>query len=207
MIRIALTGSIGMGKSTTAKIFRRFGIPVHDIDAAVHRLYAKGGAAVAPVAAAFPGVVKSGAIDRTLLSKAVMDRPDAIRALEKIVHPLVRATEAYFVRKARAMHKPVVLFDIPLLFESRGAASFDYVIVVTAPFVVQRSRVLARRDMTLKKFEQLLARQMPDRQKRRAADYVIQTGLGKRAVYDQIHAILAKVRGTPSKRQIRKSHA
>lgn len=203
MIRVGLTGSIGMGKSTTADIFRRLGVPVHDSDAIVHRLYAKGGAAVAPVAAAFSGVIKDGAIDRTALSKAALRQSGAIQRLEHIVHPLVYATQAQFIRRTRTARKNIAVFDIPLLFETNDVRKFDCIIVVTAPASVQRGRVLARAGMDTEKFQKILARQVPDKFKRSHADYVIQTGLGKRTVLNQVRQILRKLGKIKSRRRSR----
>lgn len=180
MIVLGLTGSIGMGKSTAAAMLRRLGCPVHDADAAVHRLYARGGAAVAAVERAFPGVVRDGAVDRAALSARVVGDPAALRRLEAIVHPLVLADSRRFLRAAAKRRAQVAVMDIPLLFEGTGRSRVDRVAVVSAPGFVQRARVLPRPGMTEAKFKAILARQMPDRTKRRLADFVVPTGLGRR---------------------------
>ena len=173
MIVVGLTGSIGMGKSTTAKMFAEEGVPVHDSDEAVHRLYA--GAAVPAVEAAFPGVTVDGRIDRTLLGQRVIGNTEAIGRLERIVHPLVRADADAFLARCRASGSRIAVLDIPLLFETGGRERVDKVVVVSAPPDVQRARVLARPGMTPAKFEAILARQVPDADKRQKADFVIET--------------------------------
>ena len=166
MVILGLTGSIGMGKSTAASLLRRQGVWVHDADATVHRLFAKGGAAVTPVGRAFPGVVRNGAVDRAALGKRVFGDAKALRRLETIVHPLVRAhTDRFLAAAARARRRLVVL-DIPLLLETGGGRS-DAVVVVTAPPFIQAQRVLARPRMTPERLEAILCQQMPDREKRR----------------------------------------
>jgi len=194
MIVVGLTGSIGMGKSTVAKMFADEGAPTFDSDAAVHALYAAGGAAIAPVEAAFPGVTRNGAIDRAALSAKVVGDADAIGRLEAIVHPLVRQAQASFLARHRAAGAPVVVLDIPLLFESTGAQVVDKIVVVSAPPDVQRERVLARPGMTQEKFEQLLARQIPDAEKRARADFVIDTGGSFEATRAQVRAVLDALR-------------
>jgi len=194
MIVLGLTGSIGMGKSTTAALFAEAGALVHDADAAVHMLYAPGGAAVAQVERAFPGVVRSGAVDRALLSQRLVEDPAGRTRLEGIVHPLVAAHREAFLETARAERAKVVVLDIPLLFETGGEALVDAVVVVSAPAHVQRERVLARPGMTPEKFEILHARQIPDSEKRRRADFVIDTSTGLAAARDQVTRILADVR-------------
>ena len=169
---LGLTGSIGMGKSTTAQMFADEGVPVWDADAAVHRLYEKGGAAVPVIAAEWPGAVKEGAVDRKALSAEVAGRPEALSRLEALVHPLVADDRARFIAGHAA---PVLLFDIPLLYETGADAWLDAVVVVTAPAEVQRARVLARGTMDAATFETILARQMPDAEKRARADHVIET--------------------------------
>lgn len=194
MIVLGLTGSIGMGKSTVAKMFAEEGTPVFESDAAVHRLYAAGGAAVAPVAAAFPGVVRNGAIDRAALSAKVLGDQEALKRLESIVHPLVRQAQANFLAEQRIAGTPVVVLDIPLLFESTGAKTVDRIVVVSAPPEVQRARVLARPNMTEEKFKRLLARQTPDAEKRARADFVIDTGGSFDATRAQVRAVLDALR-------------
>ncbi len=179
MIILGLTGSIAMGKTTAHRMLVRLGVPVHDADATVHRLFARGGAAVAPVAAAFPGVAVDGAIDRARLSRAVVGNDTAFRRLESIVHPLVRAAEAEFLKRQRLARVPLVALDVPLLFETGGEARCHAVAVLSAPLFLQRLRVLARPGMTEAKFQAILARQMPDAEKRRRADWVVPTGLGR----------------------------
>lgn len=175
MIVIGLTGSIGMGKSTVAKMFAEEGAPAFDSDAAVHALYAKGGAAVGAVGAAFPGAIRDGAVDRALLGPLVLDNPAALKRLEQIVHPFVRHAQVAFATQQAAAGAKVVVFDIPLLLEGKNADLVDKIVVVSAPAEVQRARVLARPGMTPEKFEQILARQMPDAEKRARADFVIDT--------------------------------
>lgn len=193
MIRLGLTGSIGMGKSATAAMFRDAGVPVHDADAAVHALYAPGGAAVEPVGAAFPGVVKDGAVDRAALSAVVLADPAALDRLNAIVHPLVAQSRDDFVRAVG--DAPLVVFDIPLLFETGGEADVDQILVVTADADIQRARVLARLGMTPARFAAILARQTPDAEKRARADHVIDTGRGFEAARAAVQAIVAKLTG------------
>ncbi|UES48605.1 dephospho-CoA kinase [Roseibium aggregatum] len=188
MIRIGLTGSIGMGKSTTAKMFAAEGVPVHDADAAVHALYS--GRAAPLIEAAFPGTVSDGKVDRTLLSPHVLGKPEAMKKLEVIVHPLVREEEQLFLQRARADHRRIVLLDIPLLFETGGEARVDVVVVVTADAQVQRDRVLSRPGMSEDRFEAILAKQMPDAEKRRRAHFLVDTGRGMEAAKRQVRAIL-----------------
>ena len=194
MITVGLTGSIGMGKSTTAAMFAAEGVPVYDADAEVHALYAKGGAAVEPLEAAFPGVVRDGAVDRTLLSQRVMGKPDELKRLESIVHPLVGATRAGFFEAAIAKGADIVILDIPLLFETGGEKRVDAVVVVSAPADVQRQRVLARPGMDEAKLDAILARQMADVEKRARAHFVIDTGAGLDAAREQVKAVLTKLR-------------
>lgn len=189
----ALTGSIGMGKSTTAAMFRDLGIPVHDADAAVHALYA--GRAVPVVEALFPGTTRDGVVDRALLSTRVIGNEAAMRSLEEVVHPLVREEEARFLREAKAAGAPFVILDIPLLFEKGGEKRVDGVIVVTADAAEQRRRVLARPAMTPEKFEAILARQTPDAQKRARADFIVTTDNGIDDARRQVEAIVEKLRG------------
>lgn len=188
MIVLGLTGSIGMGKSTTAAMFAARGVPVYEADAAVHRLYR--GAAVPLVEAAFPGTTRDGAVDREALSAAVLGRPEAIARLEAIVHPLVRAEEEAFLAAARRDGRRVAVLDIPLLFETGGEARVDAVAVVSADAEVQRHRVLARPGMTAEKLAAILARQMPDAEKRRRAHFIVDTGRGLAAAERQVDGIL-----------------
>jgi dephospho-CoA kinase len=175
-----LTGSIGMGKSTAARAFRRLGVPVFDADAAVHRLQSRGGLAVRPIAAAFPGSVKDGAVDREALRRAVLGDPAALQRLEAIVHPLVRREQQRFLARWRGRGARLVVLDIPLLFETRRDLSeFDAILVVSAPAAVQRARVLLRGGMTEARLAAIRARQMPDAEKRRRADHVLRTGLSR----------------------------
>jgi dephospho-CoA kinase len=190
MIIIGLTGSIGMGKSTVASMFAEEGAPAFDSDAAVHALYASGGAAVAPVEAAFPGVSKDGAIDRGALSAQVVGNEAAIRRLEAIVHPLVRQAQAEFLRASRDAGALYAVLDIPLLFESGGVNLVDKVVVVSAPADIQRVRVLSRPGMSEEKFEAILARQMPDAEKRARADFVIDTSGPFEDTRAQVRAVL-----------------
>jgi dephospho-CoA kinase len=193
MIVLGLTGSIGMGKSTTAKLFAEAGVPVHDSDEAVHRLYA--GAAAPLVEGAFPGTVVNGVVDRDALSKRVVGDAEAIARLEKIVHPLVRADADTFVARCRAAGAPLVVLDIPLLFETNGTGRVDKIAVVSAPAEVQRERVLSRPGMTEEKFAAILARQTPDTEKRRRADFVIDTRESVEAAREQVEAIVRELTG------------
>jgi dephospho-CoA kinase len=176
---IGLTGGIGMGKSTAAAAFRRAGIPVFDADLAVHRLQAKGGRAVKVIEAAFPGTMKDGAVDRNALRHAVLGNPAALTRLEHILHPMVEAEERAFVGRARRAGKRAVVLDIPLLFETRGEKRVDTVVVVSAPRAIQIHRVAKRRRMSKADVEAIIARQMPDKEKRHRADLVVQTGLSR----------------------------
>jgi dephospho-CoA kinase len=196
VIIVGLTGSIGMGKSTTSAMFQAEGVPVYDSDAAVHALYASGGAAVAPVQAAFPGVVVDGAIDRARLSAAVVGDPEALRKLEAIVHPLVGAHRIGFFEDAQAAGHDIVVLDVPLLYETGGDKKVHKVVVVSAPAEIQRARVLARPEMTEAKFEAILARQTPDAEKRARADFVIDTGQGLEHARGQVRDILTRLRAT-----------
>ena len=193
MIIVGLTGSIGMGKSTTSAMFQAEGVPVYDADAAVHALYAKGGAAVAPVEAAFPGVVVDGAIDRAKLSAQVVGKPEALKRLEAVVHPLVGESRKVFFEAAAAANAPLVILDIPLLYETGGERNVAAVIVVSAPEAVQRERVMARPDMTTEKLDAILARQLPDAEKRTRADIVIDTSKGLDSAREQVRAAIAKL--------------
>ena len=204
MIVIGLTGSIGMGKSTTTAMFAEAGVPVYDADAEVHRLYAPGGAAVAPIEAAFPGVVKDGSVDRTALGARVLGDADALKRLEAIVHPLVGANRMGFFQAATASGADMVVLDIPLLFETGGEKNVDAVVVVSAPADMQRERVLARPGMTTEKFEAILAKQTPDAEKRARADFVIDTGQGLEAARRQVMDVIDTMRD-PARRPQRRS--
>ena len=193
MIVLGLTGSIGMGKSTTAAMFADAGAVVWNADTAVHQLYARGGAAVGPVGEAFPGVVQDGAVDRTRLAEALGQDPDAFRRLEAIVHPLVLSGRQADLAAAEARGVRLAVLDIPLLFETGGDAAVDAVVVVTAPAAVQAERVLARPGMTRERFEAILARQLPDAEKRRRADFVIDTSLGLEAARARVEEIVGTV--------------
>ena len=190
---LGLTGSIGMGKSTTSAMFRAAGVPVHDADQVVHDLYA--GAAAPQIEAAFPGTTASGIVDRAKLSAAVLGRPDALTKLEAIVHPLVRAEEQAFLGRCRKSGASVAVLDIPLLLETGGEGRYDAVVVITAPAEVQRKRVLARPGMTEEKFAAILARQMPDAEKRRRAHFLVDTSRGLVAAEHQVRSILNAVAG------------
>jgi len=196
MILLGLTGSIGMGKSTTAGLLRAEGVPVHDADAAVHDLYGPGGAAVDAVGAAFPEALAGDRIDRERLAARVVGDPAALARLETIVHPLVSAHREALVARARAEGAAVMAFDIPLLFETGAETGLDAVAVVSAPADVQRQRVLGRPGMTPQKFAAILARQTPDADKRARADFIIDTSGGLEAARAQVRAILHKI-GAP----------
>lgn len=200
MIIVGLTGSIGMGKSTTAKMFAEEGVPVYDADAAVHALYAPGGAAVEPIEAAFPGVTGPGGVDRAKLSHRVVGKPDELKKLEAIVHPLVGATRGSFFEGAVAKGADIVVLDIPLLFETGGEKAVDAVVVVSAPEHVHRKRVLEREGMDEAKLDAILARQMHDVEKRARAHFVVDTSQGLDHARDQVREILATLRrdGVPT---------
>lgn len=189
---IGLTGSIGMGKSETAKLFARLGIPVYDSDAAVHRLYEAGGAAVAGIDEAFPGTVTDGRVDRIALAKAVGGNEEAFRRLEAIVHPLVAAEQRRFMEGVAGAE--MVVQDIPLLFETGGHSRMDAVVVVSAPEELQRRRVLTREGMTPEKLDHILARQMPDAEKRAKAHFVVETDKGLDHAFDQVKKIVATLK-------------
>lgn len=196
---LGLTGSIAMGKSTASATFRAFGVPVFDADAAVHALFAPGGAAVAPVLAVFPDCGNQTlGVDRKALGKAVFDDRDALRRLERIVHPLVRATQRSFLFMQAAARRPLAVMDIPLLYESGGNQLMDAVAVVSAPAFIQAQRVLRRPGMSKQRLDAILERQMPDQEKRNRADFVIPTGLGKRLSIEAIAEIIDEVKCRPS---------
>ncbi|MBX6322983.1 MAG: dephospho-CoA kinase [Rhodospirillaceae bacterium] len=191
MIVVGLTGSIGMGKSTAAAALRRLGIPVHDADREVHRLYGRGGRAVPLIEKAFPGTTAGGAVELERLRRAVVGNAAALDRLEAIVHPMVRGVERRFLMRAAARRVPIVVLEVPLLFETGGDRRCDAVVVVSAPRRIQLARVLARRGMTRERLDALEARQTPDAEKRRRADFVVHTGLGKR---DSLRALTRIVR-------------
>jgi dephospho-CoA kinase len=197
MFILGLTGSLGMGKSTTARFFAEAGALVHDADAAVHRLYE--GEAVAAIEAAFPGTTAGGKVDRNKLSTRVLGDPAALARLEAIVHPLVHAAEQRLLAEAQARGEKVAVLDIPLLFETGGDRRVDAVVVVSAPAEVQRARVLERPGMTMEKLEAVLGRQMPDAEKRRRADFVVDTSRGFEAARAQVRAILDAVATMPKR--------
>jgi dephospho-CoA kinase len=201
---IGLTGSIAMGKTETAKMFARLGIPVHDADAAVHALYGKGGAAVPAIAAEFPDAVKDGNVDREALGKRVTNDPAALARLEAIVHPLVVKEREAFLTRAVDAGEAVVVLDIPLLFETGREKEVDAVVVVSAPHHIQRERVLARPGMTLDRLEAIHARQMPDAEKRAKADFVIETDKGLDHAFSEVKRIMAELtRRRPKSRDSR----
>lgn len=195
MLVLGLTGSIGMGKSTVAGMLRRLGVPVHDADAAVHRLIGRGGGAVAAVDAAFPGVVVDGAVDRRRLGDRVFGRPEALRRLEAILHPLVRRDSEAFLRRQARRRRRLVVLDIPLLFETGAERRCDAVLVVSAPALVQATRVLRRPGMSRDKFAAVLAQQVPDAEKRRRADFVLPTGLSKGETLHRLKRIVRLLNG------------
>lgn len=192
MIVIGLTGSIGMGKTTTAAMFAAEGIPVNDADAVVHDLYRSD--AVEPMRQAFPGVVVDGIVDRAELARHLRENPADFARLEAIVHPLVREKEREFLEQARAAGEGIVLLDIPLLFETGGQDRVDTVVVVSCDADIQRERVLARPGMTEEKFAMILSRQMPDAEKRKRADFIVDTGQGHDAARRQVREILTSLR-------------
>jgi dephospho-CoA kinase len=192
VIRIALTGSIGMGKSTVAAMFAAAGVPVFDADAIVRQLQGPGGALVDRIGELFPGTVRSGTLDRDCLAQIVLEDPAKLAALEAIVHPAVRDWREAFVDEHSGA--PALIFEIPLLFETGGEKEFDKVVVVSAPAEVQRARVLQRRGMTTAKLESILKRQVPDEEKRRRADFVVDTGTDLSTTEAQVRDILACLR-------------
>lgn len=195
---IGLTGGIGMGKSTAAAEFRRFGIPVFDADAAVHRMQARGGRAVPAIAAQFPGTVRNGAVDRAALRDAVIGRSDALRRLERIIHPMVRKEEIAFIQRARREGRRAVVLDIPLLLETGGQRRVDKVVVVSAPRSIQIHRVRQRRKMTLEAIEAVIAKQMPDSEKRKRADMIIHTGLSRHHTIRALRRLIRRLQAWPA---------
>lgn len=199
MLVLGLTGSIGMGKSTTAKLFEEAGVPIYDADASVHKLYE--GEAVPFIEAAFPGTTAGGKVDRARLSERVVHDPAAMKKLEQIVHPMLSAGRQKFFADAERSGVPVVVVDVPLLFETGGEKRVDAVVVVTTSPELQRERVLARGTMDAAKLDSIIARQMPDAEKRRRADFVVDTSHGLDPVRAQIGDILAVVAKMPQRRQ------
>jgi dephospho-CoA kinase len=198
MIILGLTGSIGMGKSTTAKLFAEAGVPVYDADAAVHMLYE--GEAVPAIEAAFPGTTVNGKVDRSKLSARVVHDPAAIKRLEQIVHPMLGASRQKFLDDAERSGAPVAVVDVPLLFETGGEKRVDAVVVVTTTSEIQRQRILARDNMTSEKLDAILARQLPDAEKRRRADFVVDTSDGTDPVRLRIRDILNEAVKMPQRR-------
>lgn len=207
MIVIGLTGSIGMGKTTAAVALTRLGLPVHDSDAAVHRLFARGGAAVGPVGAVFPSAIKDGAVDRKLLGGQVFHDPRALARLEAIVHPLVRGEARVFLKRCARRRQPFAVLDVPLLFEVGREGDCDFTILVTAPAFIQAQRVLRRPGMTSERLVDILARQMPDAEKRRRADFIVHTGLGKRESLRRLARIVKLLRSAHRRRARQAYHA
>ena len=198
MFILGLTGSLGMGKSTTAKFFAEEGVPVHDADAVVHRLYE--GEAAAAIEAAFPGSTRGGKVDRAKLGERVLGDPAALKKLEAIVHPLVAAARERFLAEAARSGAEVAVLDIPLLYETGGEARCDAVVVVTAPAEMQRARVFERPGMSEEKLAALTAQQLPDAEKRARADFIVDSGQGFEAARRQVREILAQVAKMPPKR-------
>jgi dephospho-CoA kinase len=199
MLVIGLTGSIGMGKSTAAGMLRKLGVPVHDSDAAVHRLIRKGGRAVAPIAEAFPGVVKDGAVDRAALGARVFGDPAALKRLEAILHPMVAEEKGRFLRRWASRRRKAVALDVPLLYEVKGDRQCDATILVSAPAFIQANRVLRRPGMTRARLAEIRARQMPESEKRRRASYIVPTGLGYRLTLRRLSEIVAGLSGCRGK--------
>ncbi|MBO6634651.1 dephospho-CoA kinase [Parvibaculum sp.] len=199
MLLIGLTGSIGMGKSETAKMFRALGVPVYDADAAVHKLYDKGGKAVEPIREAFPSAVVDDAVDRKALSRAVLGLPDEMKKLEAIVHPLVGEAQIAFLKENMAAGHEMAVLDIPLLYETGGETRVDVVVVVSAPYDIQKTRVLARPDMDEAKFAAIHAKQTPDAEKRRRADFIVESDKGLDHAREQVSAIVDALKGREGK--------
>lgn len=199
MFILGLTGSIGMGKSTTAKMFAEEGIPVHDSDAVVHRLY--DGEAVPAIETAFPGTTTDGKVDRNKLAAHLVAHPGDFKKLEALVHPLVRAAEQKFLAAAEQRGEKVVVLDIPLLYETAGEARCDAIVVVSAPAEMQRQRAFERDGMTDERFEAIIARQVPDAQKRERADFVVDSSQGFEHARSQVREILQAVAKMPPKRR------
>ncbi|MGO3930037.1 dephospho-CoA kinase [Rhodopseudomonas pseudopalustris] len=198
MLVLGLTGSIGMGKSTTAKLFEEAGVPVYDADATVHKIYED--EAAPAIEAAFPGTTANGKVDRTLLSAKVVHDTEAMKRLEQIVHPMLRSHHQNFLDDAEASGAPIAVVDVPLLFETGGEKRVDAVVVVTTSPEIQRERILARDNMTPEKLDAILARQMPDAEKRKRADFIVDTSHGLDPVRAQLHEILAAAARMPRRR-------
>ena len=195
MYLIGLTGSIGMGKSATANLFQEAGVPVYDADAAVHALYEKGGAAVTPIGELVPEAIIDGAVDRAILGQHVLKDAAKLKALEAIVHPLAGQSQFDFLAQVKADKAACVVLDIPLLFETGGQDFVDCVVVVSAPFEVQKQRVLAREGMSEERFHDILAKQVPDKDKRAQADFIVDSAISIEDARRQVHAILAAIKG------------
>ena len=194
MIVIGLTGSIAMGKTETAKMFRSLGIPVFDSDAEVHRIYSGDSEVVGRIAAMAPGAVKNGHIDRKELSKYLLDHQDALATLQAIVHPVVKRSQADFIERCKADKQDILVIDIPLLFETGRESDFDVIVVVSAPSEIQRERAMARPAMTAEKLDYILSRQVPDAEKRAKADYIVDTSQGLDKALDDVRTILRNVK-------------
>ena len=195
MYLIGLTGSIGMGKSLTAGLFEKQGIPVYDADAAVHALYEKNGAAVAPIGALVPEAIVNGAVDRAILGQHVLKDADKLKALEAIVHPLAGAAQRQFLIENEARGTKIVVLDIPLLLEGNGEKFVDSVVVVSAPYELQRMRVLARPGMSEERFADILSKQVPDAEKRQRAEFIVDSSISVEDAETQVHAILEAIDG------------
>ncbi len=194
MIKLGLTGSIAMGKSETARMFREAGVPVFDADQTVHELYSKGGEGVGPVSAVFPDAMIEGAIDRHVLGSLVLNNQKKLTKLESIVHPLVQTARQRFMEEAEKNGHDIVVLDIPLLFETGGQDNVDKIVVVSAPADIQRKRALARLEMTEEKFEAILTKQLPDKEKRANADYIVDSSRGLDFAEQQVHDIIASLK-------------
>ncbi|MGB1547962.1 MAG: dephospho-CoA kinase [Alphaproteobacteria bacterium] len=199
MVVVGLTGSIGMGKTTAADMLRALGLPVFDADAAVHALQSPGGAALPAIATAFPGLVREGVLDREAMAERVFKDPESLRKLEEIVHPLVRAEEQRFLRNAGLRGADLAVLEIPLLFESGGERRCDYTIVVTAPSFLQKARVLKRPGMTEERLHGVLAKQTPDAEKRKRADFIVPTGMGRYHTLNALREIVRLIRRRKTK--------
>ncbi len=202
MVILGLTGSIGMGKSTTADMFRRLGVPVYDADATVHQLLQKGGDAVTKVGRVFPAALEDGAINRAKLGDTVFGDPQALHRLEALLHPEVRKRQQKFLQRAQMRRQSLVVLDIPLLFETGGAAQCDAIVVVSAPAHLQRDRVLSRPGMTMERYTSILSRQTSDHEKRRRADFVVPTGLGRAFSFQRVREIVESAKSLKPQRRL-----